>query len=97
MDELDSRQWGDGALVVLHNAASPNTPTELVRRCLAAAADTGAAQAYIPCQHTVVRLVDDTVDSVFRATGSHTPLTPPSTDSVYFAEFSPRARRPLGR
>lgn len=64
LEELDSRQWSDDALVVLHNAASPNTPTELVRRCLAAAGATGAAQAYIPCHHTVVRLVDDTVESV---------------------------------
>ena len=61
---LDARQWSDDALVVLHNAASPNTPTELVRRCLAAARISGAAQAYVPCDHTMVRLVDDSVESV---------------------------------
>jgi 2-C-methyl-D-erythritol 4-phosphate cytidylyltransferase len=50
--------------VVLHNAASPNTPRDLVLRCLEAAGRTGAAQAYVPAHHTVVRLVDGTVDRV---------------------------------
>ncbi len=64
LDEIERRERADDDLVVLQNAASPHTPGDLVRRCLDAAASSGAAQAYIPCHHTVIRLTDRTIDAV---------------------------------
>lgn len=64
LHEIDRRGRADDDLVVLQNAASPHTPEELVRRCLEAAESSGAAQAYVPCHHTVVMLTGRTIDSV---------------------------------
>lgn len=43
----------DTVPLVLQNAASPNTPRELVERCLAALESYEVAQAYVPAVHTV--------------------------------------------
>lgn len=45
----------DTTAVVLQNAASPNTPRELVEQCLAALEHHEVAQAYLPAVHTVVQ------------------------------------------
>ena len=46
----------DDDLVVLHNGASPNTPPELVRRCLAAAGGADVVQAYAPALFTTFEI-----------------------------------------
>ncbi|MDP9418390.1 MAG: 2-C-methyl-D-erythritol 4-phosphate cytidylyltransferase [Actinomycetota bacterium] len=43
----------DAVPLVLQNAASPNTPVELVEQCVAALESYDVAQAYVPAVHTV--------------------------------------------
>lgn len=58
VDELMRIGWLDEAIVVLQNAASPDTPRELASQVVAAATLDGAAQAVVPSQHTLVELDD---------------------------------------
>lgn len=51
-------------IVVLHNGASPNTPRELVERCLQAARDQAVVQAWVPALFTTFSIEDDRVDRV---------------------------------
>lgn len=48
--------FNDGDIVVLHNAASPNTPVELIERCLEAMGEADAVQAYVPELRTLFEM-----------------------------------------
>lgn len=44
----------DDDSIILHNAASPNTPTDTVLRCIAALETADVAQAYVPQMRTII-------------------------------------------
>lgn len=54
----------DDTAVILHNAASPNTPDWLVEACLRALVDHDAVQAYIPSDTTTILHADGAVVGV---------------------------------
>lgn len=60
LDALPDGEAGSG--VILHNAASPNTPATLVDSCLDALSVFDGAQAYIPATHTTFVRHDDRLD-----------------------------------
>jgi 2-C-methyl-D-erythritol 4-phosphate cytidylyltransferase len=51
-------------IIVLHNAASPNTPADTVTRCIAALESAEVAQAYIPELRTLFEMKDQRVAAV---------------------------------
>ena len=51
-------------IIVLHNAASPNTPADTVTRCVAALETAEVTQAYTPELRTIFEMKDDHVSAV---------------------------------
>jgi 2-C-methyl-D-erythritol 4-phosphate cytidylyltransferase len=56
----------DGDAIILHNAASPNTPADTVTRCLAALQTADVAQAYLPELRTLFEMKDQRVTAVLQ-------------------------------
>jgi 2-C-methyl-D-erythritol 4-phosphate cytidylyltransferase len=54
LGELHKLQNDD--VIILHNAASPNTPVDTVERCVAALANADVAQAYVPVLRTIFEM-----------------------------------------
>jgi len=60
----DRREMSDDDIIVLHNAASPNTPDDTVMRCITALEDAEVAQAYIPELRTLFEMKGQRVATV---------------------------------
>ncbi len=60
----DLHEDRDEDVIVLHNAASPNTPANTVTRCIAALETAEVAQAYIPELRTLFEMKDQRVAAV---------------------------------
>jgi len=54
----------DEDAIILHNAASPNTPADTITRCIAALETAEVAQAYIPELRTLFEMKDQQVTAV---------------------------------
>lgn len=61
---LESAGLADEDIVVLHNGASPNTPRDLVERCLHVALDQPVVQAWVPALFTTFSIEGDTLGGV---------------------------------
>jgi 2-C-methyl-D-erythritol 4-phosphate cytidylyltransferase len=59
----------DQDAIVLHNAASPNTPAETVTRCIAALETAEVAQAYVPELRTLFAMNEQRVAAVLPRPG----------------------------
>jgi 2-C-methyl-D-erythritol 4-phosphate cytidylyltransferase len=62
----DLHEFLDGDAIILHNAASPNTPADTVTRCLAALQTADVAQAYLPELRTLFEMKDQRVTAVLQ-------------------------------
>lgn len=60
----DMHDVGDDDAVILHNAASPNTPADTITRCIAALDAADVAQAYIPELRTILEMDGENVGAV---------------------------------
>jgi 2-C-methyl-D-erythritol 4-phosphate cytidylyltransferase len=56
----------DDVPVILQNAASPNTPAWLVKRCLQALQSYEVVQAYVPAIHTILRHENGDVSEILQ-------------------------------
>jgi len=61
---IEATQPSRDDVVVLHNGVSPNTPTELISRCLKAIGPSEAVQAYYPAVHTIFEVETETLGSL---------------------------------
>lgn len=61
---MDLHELRDDDAIVLHNAASPNTPADTVTRCIAALDNAHVAQAYAPQLRTIFEMDGQQVGAV---------------------------------
>lgn len=62
LGELHKLQNDD--VIILHNAASPNTPADTVKRCIAALENAEVAQAYVPELRTIFEMNGQQISAV---------------------------------
>lgn len=60
----DLHELREDDAIVLHNAASPNTPADTVTRCIAALDNADVAQAYVPQLRTIFEMDGQQVGAV---------------------------------
>jgi 2-C-methyl-D-erythritol 4-phosphate cytidylyltransferase/2-C-methyl-D-erythritol 2,4-cyclodiphosphate synthase len=84
--------WAD--VIAIHDAARPLVPPELFDRCIAAAADTGAAIAAVPVSDTLKRVADGRIVATVDRDGLWAAQTPQAFRRALLVDALDRCRGP---